>query len=158
MVLRLEFLHASFLLLLKLQFICEYLYLLDFYLQVNWNLFHYKLLSRCCYCFSVEFLPQITTLLTDLGASQAEVSIIDGNLVHKSLKKKSVIAVNYKGSDTAGRYTSFGCRVTWHLSEPKRERLKIMWLQLFLWYLEDSPHCKFAPSWMTSPKHGMKPP
>ena len=72
----------------------------------------YKLLSRCCYCFSVEFLPQITTLLTDLGASQAEVSITDGNLVHKSLKKKSVLAVNYKGSDTAGRYTSFECRVT----------------------------------------------
>ena len=35
----------------------------------------------CCFPFSVEFLPQITTLLTDLGASQAEVGIIKKNHV-----------------------------------------------------------------------------
>ena len=39
-----------------------------------WLFFQVLLILIVLFCFSVEFLPQITTLLTDLGASQAEVS------------------------------------------------------------------------------------
>ena len=39
-----------------------------------WLVFQVLLILIVLFCFSVEFLPQITTLLTDLGASQAEVS------------------------------------------------------------------------------------
>ena len=39
-----------------------------------WLVFHVLVILIILFCFSVEFLPQITTLLTDLGASQAEVS------------------------------------------------------------------------------------
>ena len=39
-----------------------------------WLVLQVLLILIVLVCFSVEFLPQITTLLTDLGASQAEVS------------------------------------------------------------------------------------
>ena len=39
-----------------------------------WLVFHVLVILITLFCFLVEFLPQITTLLTDLGASQAEVS------------------------------------------------------------------------------------